>query len=310
MASRQTSSARLSRSDLQRSVLRRQPRTDSLKTIGGFAGYIPLSSAGTLGETELYLGERPSPIKARYALLKHLPRSRRGYLALRERMIEEGRYADKLAHPSFLTFLDADEDDSGFTLAYESPTGLDLSHAVSELARREEALPFGLIAHIIRELASACAFAHSERALVLRELRSDNVLIFKDGRILIATHRLELGHPEREPDREDSPHLAPECLTRSEYGIASDVYALGVLLFTLLTGRSPPTGRPVPLELLDDEGVPAELIGIVARATRPSKAERHRDAERLATELERWLGEQPVPATQEIVRAFFERHLT
>ena len=311
MTSRRPSSARLQRSDLHRSVLRRQPpRTDSVKSIGRFAGFVPISSLGSLGETGLYLGERPSPLGTRHVLLKHLPRVRRGYLALRERMIEEGRVADRLTHSSFLPFIDADEDDSGFTLAYEWPIGIELSRAVFELSRRNDALPFELIAHTVRELARAVSYTHRERALVLRDLRAENVIVTKDGRILIATHRLELGHPEREPDFDDAPHLAPECVARSEYGIASDIYALGVLAFTLLVGHAPPSRSTLALEQLEREGVPERMIGIVARASHPAKAERYRDALRMAAELESWLASQHVAVTDEIMAAFFERHFS
>ena len=261
-----------------------------------------------MGETELYLGERPSPVRTRYAVLKHLPRARRGYLALRERMLEEGRYAHQLAHQNFLPFLDAEEDDSGFTLAYESPSGIELSRAVTELAHREEALPFGLIVHIGRELARATAYAHREHALVLRELRPDTVFVTKEGRILIATYRLDLGHAEHQASEAGMVHLAPECLSRSEYSVGSDVYALGTLLHTLLAGRAP-SGSTVPLELLEDQGVPEALISIVARATHPAKAERYRDALLLATKLESWLVAQGTALTQPIVAGFFERHL-
>jgi serine/threonine protein kinase len=263
-----------------------------------------------MGETELYLGERPSPLRTRYALLKHLPRARRGYLALREHMIEEGRFADKLSHPSFLSFLDADEDDSGFTLAYESPSGIDLGRTVAELAKRDEALPFELVVHIARELARAAAHAHREHALVLRELKPENVFVTKAGLVSIATYGLDLGHSEHQPNLEEElAHLAPECLSRSEYSISSDVYALGVLLFTMLAGRPPPSGGPVPLEQLDDEGVPEPLIAIVARAAHPARAERYRDALLLASKLESWLASCGAALSQEIVAGFFAQHL-
>jgi serine/threonine protein kinase len=308
VASRRPSSARLSRSDLHRSVLRRQPRTDSLKQIGRFAGFIPVSSIGTLGATELYLGERPSPLGTRHVLLKHLPRVRRGYLALREHMIEEGRVADRLSHPNFVAFVDADEDESGFTLAYEAPRGPDLAHVVSDLAARSDALPFELIAHIVKDLARAVSYAHHEHALVLRGLCAENIVVTRDGRIEIATHRLELGNPDREPDYDESPHLAPECAARGDYGIASDVYALGILMFTLLMGRPPAAGIDVPLEELFDEQVPERLIEVVTRSVLRNKAERYRDAVRLAAALESWLSSKKITVDDEVMASFFERH--
>lgn len=310
MASRRPSSARLSRSELHRSVLRRAPRTDSFKPIGRFAGFIPVSSIGTLGATELYLGERPSPLGTRHVLLKHLPRTRRGYLALREHMIEEGRIAERLSHPNFVAFLEADEDDSGFTLAYEAPRGPDLAHVVSDLAARSDALPFELIAHVLKEVARAVSYAHHEHALVLRELCAEHIVVTRDGRIQIATHRFELGNPDREADYRESPHLAPECAARGDYGIASDVYALGVLMFTLLMGHPPPAGTDVPLEELYHEQVPERLVEVVTRSVLPNKSERYRDAVRLAAALESWLSAQKITVNDDVMAAFFERHFS
>jgi serine/threonine-protein kinase len=261
-----------------------------------------------MGELELYLGERPSPVRTRHVILKHLSRASCGYLALRERMIEEGRYAQQLAHQNFLPYLDAQEDDSGFTLVYEAPRGVEISRAVTELAKRGDALPFGLIAHIGREVARATAYAHREHSMVLRELRPENVFITKEGRILIATYSLDLGYSEHQPNGRTAVHLAPECLTRHDYSMSSDVYALGIMLFTLLAGR-PPADVPLRLEELEDEGVPDTMIAIVGRATHPAKGERFRDVLLLAARLESWLVAQGITFTQQNVGAFFARNL-
>ena len=74
--------------------------------------------------------------------------------------------------------------------------------------------------------------------------------------------------------------------------------------------RNNSTVKAVPLEDLDDEGVPEQLIAIVARATHPAKAERYRDADRLAHDLEKWLESQQLSLNRELVEAFFARHLT
>jgi serine/threonine protein kinase len=144
--------------------------------------------------------------------------------------------------------------------------------------------------------------------MVLRELCPENVFITKEGRILIATYSLDLGYSEHQPDGQPSVHLAPECSTRHEYSTSSDVYALGIMLFTLLAGRAP-TEVPIRLEQLEDEGVPDTMIAIVARATHPAKWERFRDVLLLAARLESWLVAQGITFTQQNVGAFFARYL-
>jgi eukaryotic-like serine/threonine-protein kinase len=258
-------------------------RADSVKTIGGFAGYSPAASMGPFGETDLYLAD-PGRV-----VLKHLPRTRRGYLATRDRLIEEARIAELLVHPAFLPFLESGEDRSGFTLAYRLEHGPSLWRVAHTLGRQELLLPHELAVHIVRLLARATSFVHREHDLVIRELSADNVILAKDGQVFVATHRLDLGHPERERSFEDAGHLAPECIARSEYSVASDVYALGAMLFTLLSGRQPPAGSAIPLEEM--LGAPQALVEIVAGATHPLPDERYGDPRRLAIELDAFLGE-------------------
>lgn len=187
---------------------------------------------------------------------------------------------------------------------------------------------------LLQRFIAACraiGYAHS-RGVLHRDLKPGNIMVGAFGETLIVDWGLARKRQLDSPDQTSQfgsvvgtpGYMSPEQATgqSSELSAASDIYSLGALLYTLITNRIPaqPTGARSALEQVNKTdvcianfrtnhyelsprkihlAVPRELDAICLKATRFSPSKRYSDAEQLATELEAWLGDQPILALQE-----------
>jgi eukaryotic-like serine/threonine-protein kinase len=186
------------------------------------------------------------------------------------RFRREGRILARLRHPNIAHLIDAGVSRAG------QPYFV-LEHVDGQRIDRYcdgRALPVEARLRLFLDVLAAVAHAH-QNLVVHRDLKPSNVMVGADGRVKL----LDFGIAkllEREPDETtaltgDGGHLmtpqyaAPEQLTGGDVSTATDVYALGALLYVLLTGRHP-SGS--------DTGSPAELIRAIVETApvRPSEA--------------------------------------
>jgi hypothetical protein len=174
------------------------------------------------------------------------------------------------------------------------------------LRRRMQAgqLPAADAARIAAEVASALEYAHARR-VVHRDLKPENVLLDADGRVRLAD--FGLSRLVREDEHGPTTHLtrtdvilgtyeymAPEQRRgASEVDGRADLYALGVILYEMLTGTLP-FGRFEPASHVA-KGVPTALDQVVNRALAPSPADRFADAGEMRRAL---LAATAVPAAR------------
>ncbi|MDL2718726.1 MAG: protein kinase [Acidobacteriota bacterium] len=157
---------------------------------------------------------------------------------------------------------------------------------------------------LFRTICAAVHFAH-QNLVVHRDLKPGNILVAADG----APKLLDFGvakllNPEVSGQTLDltgasvrvfTPEYAsPEQIRGERITTATDVYALGVLLHEILTGRRPEAepGRT-------KRTLPADLDTIVRKATRPEPARRYASAEQLSEDLRRYLDGLPVRARRD-----------
>jgi hypothetical protein len=224
-------------------------------------------------------------------------------------LLAEARHLARIRHPNVVTVHGAAVNEGRVGIWAELIEGQTLEQDLQDRGpyRAEEA------ALIALDLVRALAAVHGQ-GLVHRDVKTSNVMREAGGRIVLTdfgsvvdSARL-LARPE-ESLVGTAHYMAPEALRGEGGGKSADIYALGVVLYRLVTGRYPMDARSLP-ELLEQhrrgaarslrEARPelsAAFVRIVERATAPDPALRYRDVREMERDLVQILGrEVPRPA--------------
>jgi eukaryotic-like serine/threonine-protein kinase len=249
----------------------------------------------------VYLADQPTVGRRAVVKLLHPQLSRDPNVAARFNL--EARAAAALNHPHIVTVYnygaDSARGDGTLYLAMEHLDGRDLERAIADAGR----LGAARAVHIARQVCDALAEAHA-RGVVHRDLKPSNVMLVTRGRdddfvkvldfgiakvkgVALTHSNLVFGTPE---------YMSPEQLRGQELDGRSDLYALGVVLFEMLSGRMPYQGSSEPTilrRLLDNDpepyrraqGLPGPLGPLVRWATDPDPATRASSAAELRARL-------------------------
>jgi serine/threonine protein kinase/tetratricopeptide (TPR) repeat protein len=322
-----------------------ESRTVSLPTPGltgqTLGPYTLISQIGQGGMGSVWLAERNDGRFERRVAVKLLNFALMGPEG-EERFRREGTILGRLAHPHVANLIDAGVSPSGQPyLVLDYIEGLHIDRYCDS-----ERLDMEARVRLFLDVVDAVAKAHAN-LIVHRDLKPSNVLVRNDGQVKL----LDFGIAKLlrdEPDIEGNAisttsgtgaltpeYAAPEQLNGDPVTTATDVYALGVLLFLLLTGQHPAGyGSPTPAGLIKAivDGEPARLSDAVmvtrenkinmaavafTRATTPEKlrrqlrgdletivrktlkkdpCERYSSATALADDLRHYLKHQPIGA--------------
>ncbi len=168
--------------------------------------------------------------------LKFLPPNLTEDTDARARIRNEVRIARQVSHPNVCRVYDIAEADGYLFIAMEYVDGEDLRSVLRRLGRpsNEKA------AEIARQLCAGLAAAH-EIGVLHRDLKSANIMIDGRGRVRITDFGLaSFQHELPEGTIAGTPtYMAPELFAGAQPSTRSDIYALGVVLYELVTGRSP-----------------------------------------------------------------------
>jgi len=163
------------------------------------------------------------------------------------RFIREARAAARLPHPGVVAVFDQGDDHGLLYLAMEYLAGRTLREVLDELGVLTPAEALDVIELVLEALAAA----HSA-GIVHRDMKPENVILTDDGRIKVADFGLaraaSAGTTTSGVLMGTAAYLAPELVARGVAGARVDVYAVGVMLFEMLTGVLPFTGD-VPLQV-------------------------------------------------------------
>lgn len=164
-----------------------------------------------------------------------------------ERFRGEVRAAAQLAHPNIVTAHDADEAGSLHFLVMEFVDGIDLAKQVEKTGP----LPIRHACHFARQVALGLQHAH-ERGMVHRDIKPQNLMLTRQGRVKILDFGLARFASEADADSESAKltkegvtlgtpdYMAPEqVLDSRKADIRADVYSLGCTLYFMLSGRPP-----------------------------------------------------------------------
>jgi serine/threonine-protein kinase len=254
--------------------------------------YRIVSLLGRGGMGEVY---RADDLKLGQAVaLKFLPQRHERAPALLHRLLEEAKLARQVAHPNVCRVYDVGEAEGREFITMEYVDGEDLA----SLLKRIGHLPADKALAIARQLCAGLAAAH-DQGILHRDLKPANVMLDGRGRVRITDFGLAVT-AERIEGR-DTPgtplYMAPEQLAGHAASAKSDVYALGLVLYELFTGRRAFDGSSVeelrrlkeeraptsPRQLVD--GVDPEVERAILRCLEADPALRPASVRALATAL-------------------------
>jgi serine/threonine-protein kinase len=293
-----------------------------------YGGFVLRSLLGRGGMGEVWLAEREQEGFIQRAALKLL-RSGLASSDLLRRFVQERRILAELSHPQIARFIDGGVGPDGqpwYAMDYVEGESITLHAAARGLSVRERV-------ELLLDACEAVAYAQS-RLVVHRDLKPSNILVDAKGRAQL----LDFGIAKLlQPERDDSTtatgltvmspaYAAPEQILDGPISTATDVYALGLLLYELLSGRLPHDRGNRSLAALASDvtretferpsqrlrrtlAVPdgidrdrflrelqRDLEAIVMMALRPEPERRYPSAAALADDLRRWLDGRPVLA--------------
>jgi serine/threonine protein kinase/beta-lactam-binding protein with PASTA domain len=208
------------------------------------------------------------------------------------RFVREARAAARLSHPNVVAVYDQGDDSGTVFLAMEYVPG----HTLRDMIRKEAPMPAAKALALIDPVLSALAAAH-HAGMIHRDVKPENVLLADDGGVKVADFGLARAVTAETQHTATGgvligtvSYLSPELVADGRADARSDVYAAGVVLYEMLTGRKPHEGESpiqvaykhvhedVPPPSREIPGIPAYVDALVARATARDRDLRPADA--------------------------------
>lgn len=267
----------------------------------GAGRYVLGRELGRGGMAEVF--EATDTTLDRRVAVKLLARRLAGDPGLRQRFVHEGRYAARLSHPNVVGVYDTGDEGGRPYIVMELVEGGTLQ---DELDRRG-ALPATEVESIARQACAGLAHAH-EAGIVHRDIKPQNVLLTRSGEVKISDFGIARGGagPGITAAGEllgTVEYLAPEVVDGHTATAASDLYALGGVLYRLLTGEPPRRVRTLddvarrdrirpPGELVPDPPAGLERAIMACLSTEPLRRPQS------ARELAAMLGETTEPTVR------------
>lgn len=203
------------------------------------------------------------------------------------RFQREARAMAELNHPNIVAIRDIGEEDGQQFLVMEYVDGADLKKYIQDHAP----LSNNEVVRIMEEVLSAMTLAH-QKGIVHRDLKPQNILLTKSGVVKVTDFGIAVAFAETSLTQTNSMlgsvhYLSPEQARGSKATIQSDIYAMGIMLYEMLTGHIPYDGdsavtialqhfqKPLPSILDENKMVPQALENVVIKATAKKLSDRY-----------------------------------
>ena len=213
------------------------------------------------------------------------------------RFQREALAATELVHPNIVTVYDVGEEDGMQFLVMEYVKGMDLKRYI----QTHYPVPYLQIVDIVQQILSAVALAHQHR-IIHRDLKPQNILINEEGVVKITDFGIAIALSETSITQTNSMlgsvhYLSPEQARGSMATNQSDIYAIGIILYEMLTGKVPFDGESavtialkhfqdeIPSIRIYDKNVPQSLENVVLKATAKEQADRYKTADEMREDL-------------------------
>ncbi len=287
------------------------------------SGYRIIEEIGAGGMGRVFAAHDES--LGRKVAIKTLHQRYTDHSTSRERFLKEARAMARINHPNIVRIYSLGPASEPPHFVMEYVEGVSLTTAAGPLALRQKV-------ELFQKAVDAVGFLH-RNGIVHRDLKPGNVLVGPDlePKVLDFGLALELGGSEHRltlgGELMGTPqYLSPEqAAGETEIDATSDVFALGVILYELLTGQLPFTGASLNLQLEQIRAadpalprriapsVPVEIQNIAMKAIEKRREDRYADGGEMAADLARYLAGQPVvaapPAYARLVGGKITQHL-
>ena len=213
------------------------------------------------------------------------------------RFQREARAMADLDHPHIVRITDIGEEDGQQYLAMEYVAGLDLKRYIKEHhpLSNEEAV------RIMGQILLAMRLAHT-RGIVHRDLKPQNILLTPDGTAKVTDFGIAVAFAETSLTQTNSMlgsvhYLSPEQARGSKATVQSDIYAMGIIFYEMLTGHIPYDGdsavtialqhfqKPLPSVIAENSSVPQALENVVIKATAKKLTDRYKSVAEMYVDL-------------------------
>lgn len=213
------------------------------------------------------------------------------------RFQREARAMADLDHPHIVRITDIGEEDGQQYLAMEYVAGLDLKRYIKEHypLSNEEAV------RIMGQILLAMRLAHT-RGIVHRDLKPQNILLTPDGTVKVTDFGIAVAFAETSLTQTNSMlgsvhYLSPEQARGSKATVQSDIYAMGIIFYEMLTGHIPYDGdsavtialqhfqKPLPSVIDENPSVPQALENVVIKATAKKLTDRYKSVAEMYVDL-------------------------
>lgn len=213
------------------------------------------------------------------------------------RFQREAKAMAELDHPNIVRITDIGEEEGQQYLAMEYVAGLDLKRYIKEnapLSNEEAVRLMGQILLAMR-LAHTCGIIH-------RDLKPQNVLLTPDGTAKVSDFGIAVAFAETSLTQTNSMlgsvhYLSPEQARGSKATVQSDIYAMGIIFYEMLTGHIPYDGdsavtialqhfqKPLPSIREENKNVPQALENVVIKATAKKLTDRYKSVAEMYVDL-------------------------
>lgn len=280
--------------------------------------YKLIKSLGKGGMGEVFLAY--DNVCNRQVALKKIREDLLKYKTMHDRFLREAHIAATLTHPSIISIFSIHEEENlvYYTMPYVEGKTL---KEILRISKEENSISY--LIRIFLNVCQAIAYCHS-KGILHRDLKPENIIVGKFGEVLILdwglAEYLDRVHQEQLEEIPELPHLtrlgkvvgtlsylSPERALGEPASEQSELYALGVILYQLLTLKLPfkrldlPTFQTTvqyeelidPIEAAPYRDIPRKLADIVKKCLQPSKDLRYKHVFELLAEIETYIEGRP-----------------
>ncbi|NPC84471.1 serine/threonine protein kinase, partial [Pyxidicoccus fallax] len=301
-------------------------------SIETYGSYQLLKRLATGGMAQIYLARRQGPEASDRLLvvkriLPHLTEND-DFIKM---FLDEARIAARLNHANVVQIFDLGAQDDSFFIAMEYIHGEDVRKLVKQAEALGQSLPVPLVCRILIGACAGLDYAHKRTdpatgrplGIVHRDVSPQNILVTFEGGVKVVDFGIAKAADQATVTRSGVlkgkyAYMSPEQAAGQRVDCRADIFALGVVLYELLTGARL-FKRPTDIQTLSavseckvvppsqvSSRVPPDLDAIVMRALARDAAERYQEAAQLQQALEAWLATHRLPGSTAHLAAFMK----